>query len=188
MERILKDAEIAFLKKTAEARAKAAQSASKEIQKDFKKKVFDQAVADYYNDYSPTRYSRTESLYNAFKVYSKTDGESITLSWDWDFNRLPEYRSRSKFHQSGDEWISRYDDEFDWDSGDNGMPEKGWIFTNFMEGVHPRFFVREGLVFDESYHYEPSYIRIREYKDKYIHDGDMKSILLKHLKKQCKNL
>lgn len=188
MGRILRDAEIAFLKKCSDACAKAAASASKEIKKDFKKKVFDQAVSDYYNDYNPSRYKRTESLYNAFRVNTKTDGDSISISWDWDFHRLPQYKSRSKYHQSGGEWISRYDDRFDWESDDNGVPEKGWIFTNFMEGIHPRFISREGLIFDESYQYEPSYIRIRKYKDEYIHGDDMKEILLRHLKKQCKNI
>ena len=188
MGRILEDAEIAFLRKCREACAKAAASASKEIKKDFKEKVFDQAVDDYYSDYSPTRYKRSNSLYKAFKVKTTTDGNSISISWDWDFNRLPQYKSRSKYHQSGGEWVSRYDAAFDWDSDDNGTPEKGWIFTNFMEGIHPVFVSKNGLIFDESYHSEPSYIKIKEYKEKYIHGNDMKNILLRHLKNQCKNL
>ena len=66
MGRILEDAEIKFLKKCATARKAAVQQAAKEIKKDFKKKVFDQAVSDYYDDYTPIEYKRTESLYNAF--------------------------------------------------------------------------------------------------------------------------
>ena len=188
MGRILEDAEKAFLKSCSEACEKAAASAAKEIKKDFKEKVFDRAVSDYYEDYTPTRYKRSESLYKAFKVKTKTDGESISVSWDWDFRRLPQYTSRSEYHKSGRNWISRYDDDFDWDSGNNGMPEKGWIFTNFMEGIHPRFFVKDGIVFDESEYDKPSYIRIRDYKDEYISGRDMREILINNLKRQCKNL
>lgn len=187
MGRILEDAEIKFLKKCATARKAAVQQAAKEIKKDFKKKVFDQAVADYYDDYKPTRYRRTESLYKAFKVYAQTDGRHINLSYDWDFNRLPQYTSRSSYHQDGDEWIDHYSRS---DDDDNGMPEKGWIFTNFMEGIHPRFYVdrKLGVLIDDSERHTPSYIRIRKYKDEYIESGNMKDILLKNLKKQCKNI
>lgn len=187
MGRILKDAEIEFLKKCATARKAAVQQAAKEIKKDFKKKVFDQAVSDYYDDYAPTKYKRTKSLYDAFKVYARTDGARISLSYDWDFHRLPQHSSRSRYHQDGDEWIdfySRSDDE------DNGIPEKGWIFTNFMEGIHPRFYLDKqlGILINDSERFEPSYIRIRQYKDEYIGGGEMKNILLRNLKKQCKNL
>ena len=189
MARILNDAEIAFLRKCSDACAAAVKGAAKEIKEDFKEKVIDQAVSDYYSDYSPNKYRRTGGLYNAFKVKTNViNNDSISLKFQWNYNWLPEYRSRSKYHQDGGDWVSRYDDDFDYDSDDNGIPEKGWIFTNFMEGIHPRFFVREGLVFDESYHFTPSYIRIRDYRDQYVNDGAMKDILLKHLKMQCKNL
>lgn len=187
MGRILDDAEIAFLRKCSEAKKAAVQQAAKEIKKDFKAKVFDQAVSDYYDDYSPAKYKRTHGLYKAFKVHTKTDGRRISLSYDWDFNRLPNYKSKSRYHQDGDDWLdfySRSDDE------DNGVPEKGWIFTNFMEGIHPRFTYHKtlGVVIDNSMKYEASYIRIRDYKDKYVHGDNMKNIVLKHLKQQCKNL
>ena len=200
MGRILEDAEIEFLKKCATARRAAVQQAAKEIKKDFKKKVFDQAVTDYYDDYKPTRYKRYKKpngLYKAFRVNESNDGKRITIEYDWDFNRLPQYKSNSPYHKSGKTWISRYDPRFNWDEnedgepkGNNGIPEKGWIFVNFMEGIHPKFYLDKELdvVMDESEQFEPSYIRIRDYKNNYIDNGDAKDILLKHLKKQCKNL
>lgn len=200
MGRILADAEIEFLRRCATARQAAVQKAAKEIEKDFKKKVFDQAVTDYYNDYKPTKYRRyrkPDGLYRAFNVSAAHDGRRIAVDFDWDFNRLPKYKSKSKYHQSGREWISRYDSRFNWDEGvdgepvgNNGIPEKGWIFQNYMEGIHPRFYVDKdlGIVVDNSERFEPSYLRIKEYKDRYINGGDARNILIKHLKKQCKNL
>lgn len=198
MARILEEAEKAFLKQCADATKAAVAGATKEFEKDFKKKVFDQAILDYYTDYKPSRYKRykkPDGLYKAFRVAANNDGKRISLSYDWDFNRLPKYRSRSKYHQSGNEWISRYDSRFNWDTdedgepiGNNGVPEKGWIFTNFMEGIHPKFFYDSSLdiVIDDSEEFEPSYLRIRQYKDDYIKNGDAKDILIKHLKKQYK--
>ena len=140
MGRFLEPIEAQVLLKCAAAREKAVKQAAKEIQKDFKQKVFDQAVSDYYEDYSPSRYKRTEGLYNAFKVKAPTDGRLITIEYDWNYSRLPRYKSNSELHQSGGEWIGRYDPRFDPEGSDNGIPEKGWIFTNFMEGIHPRFY------------------------------------------------
>lgn len=190
MGRILEDAEKAFLKTCAAACEAAVENAAKEIKKDFRAKVFDKAVGDYYDDYEPyrTRYKPTGGLYHAFKVYTKTvKGKTIEVSYDWDFNRLPNYHSGSKFHKYGDEWISRYDEEFDWDSEDNGRPEKGWIFSNFMEGIHPRWMKDKELgYYDESMRFQPSYKRIKDYKDEYISNGDARDILIKHLQIQCK--
>ena len=201
MGRILEEAERAFLKNCAEAKKAAVEAAAKEIQKDFKKKVFDQAVTDYYTDFKPRKYKRHKypnGLYKAFKVYTNTDGRRITLSYDWDFNRLPQYKSNSRYHKKQSkwsEWISRDDPRFNWEEddegkpiGDNGIPEKGWIFTNFMEGIHPKFYLDNDLdmVIDESESFEPSYLRIKNYKDEYIDGGNAKDILIKHLKKQYK--
>lgn len=191
MGRILEPIEAKILLKCAEARKAAVQQAAKEVQKDVKKKVFDQAVSDYYADYSPTKYKRTESLYRAFRVTESNDGKSFEIDGKWDFNWLPQHESGSKFHKSGEEdWLSRYNKDFDWDSDDNGMPQKGWIFQNFMEGVHPRFYTDRtlGIVIDDSTQFTPSWRRIKQYKDKYFKGDDMKIILLKNLKKQYKKL
>lgn len=187
MGRILEDVEIAFLKKCAEAREAAVKNAAKEIKKDFKKKVFDQAVSDYYDDYSPSKYKRTEGLYKAFKVDAPTDGRYITINYNWHPDRLPKYKSGSRYHKGGSPW----NDFWSRDEGpNNGVPEKGWIFSNFMEGIHPRFIYDKniGTVVDESVEFEESYVRIRDYKDEYIRGDNMKNIVLKHLKQQCKNL
>jgi hypothetical protein len=194
MGRILKDAEIAFLRKSREACDAALVSAAPKIEKDFKAKVFGQAVTDYYTDYKPSRYKRRKSLGRAFKAHAEIVGDSISVVGDWNFNRLPQAKSKSKYHKSGDEWISRYDvdDEgeeiFDWDSDDNGVPEKGWIFQNFMEGIHPRFITRGDIVYDESRYFEPSWKRIKKYLNEYKDSDDLKDILAKELKKQCKKM
>lgn len=183
MSRILEDAEIEILKKCEEARKAAVKQAAKEIKNDVQKKIFDQAVSDYYDDYSPTRYKRTKSLYNAFKAHATTDGRFIHVSGDWNFNWLPQYESGSSYHKSGSEWIDFFDRS---DDNDNGIPEKGWIFGNFMEGIHPRFYFDKtlGIIINDSMEYEPSYIRIRDYKNEYFQSDAMKNILLKNLKKQ----
>lgn len=197
MGRILEPLEAQVLLKCASARKAAVEGAAKEIQKDVKLKVFDQAVEDYYSDYKPKRYKRKQKpggLYRAFKVHEHNDGRRIEISGEWNHNWLPQYKSGSKkgsrYHQRGNEWISRYDDDFDWNSNANGMPEKGWIFQNYMEGIHPKFYVDKELdiVVDESERFEPSYLRIKEYKDEYFAGDDMKNILLKHLKKQYKKM
>ena len=198
MGRILEDAERAFLKRCAEARKAAVEAAAKEIQKDFKKKVFDQAVTDYYADFKPRKYRRHKypnGLYKVFNVSARTNGKRMEFFADWDCNRLPRYKSNSRYHQSGSEWISRDDPRFNWEEddegnpiGNNGIPEKGWIFTNFMEGIHPKFYLDNemDIVVDASEEFEPSYLRIKQYAEDYIGGGNARDILIKHLKKQCK--
>ena len=193
MGRILEPFEAQVLLKCEAAKRAAVKLAAKEIQKDVKKKVFNQAVEDYYDDYNPNRYKRINKpggLYRAFRVNESNNGKQILISGEWDFNWLPQYKSNSKFHKSGNTWVSRYDSNFDWDSGNNGVPEKGWIFQNYMEGIHPKFYVDKnlGIVIDDSEYSTPSYLRIKQYKDEYFASNDMKNILLKHLKKQYKQL
>lgn len=195
MGRILKDAEIAFLRTCREACDAALASAAPKIEKDFKSKVFGQAVTDYYEDYKPSKYKRSKALSRAFRAHATIVGDAISVEGDWDFNRLPQYKSKSKYHQSGDEWISRYDPDFNWDVdddgdpiGDNGVPEKGWIFQNFMEGIHPRFITKNGMVYDESRYFEPSWKRIKKYMNEYKNSDDLKNILTKELQKACKKM
>jgi hypothetical protein len=47
--------------------------------------------------------------------------------------------SRSRFHQTGDEWISRFDSpgRFNFGSDAHGIPEASWILENYMKGIHP---------------------------------------------------
>ena len=52
------------------------------------------------------------------------------------------YKSNSWWHQSGDEWVSRFDEpnKFKFDSQANGIPDSGWILSNYLEGKHPGWF------------------------------------------------
>lgn len=194
MGRILEPLEARMLLKCDQAQKAAAEAAAKEIQKDIKQKVFNQAIEDYYNDYSPVRYKRKkkpDGLYRAFRVNAYTDNGCIKINGQWNFNWLPEYKSNSKRHKSGDNWISRNDDEkFKGNKGTNGTPEKGWIFENFMEGIHPKFYLDKTLdiVIDDSEQFEPSWLRIKQYKDEYFTGDAMRNILLKHLKRQYKKM
>lgn len=187
MSHILEKAEIAILQNCSKACEAALKSAAKEIKKDFKEKVIDQAVLDYYSDYKPSIYKRTESLYNAFKSVSSVNGQEASFKINWNYNWLPQYKSKSPRHQSGSEWVSRYDKGFDPESEDNGIPEKGWVFINFFEGIHPRYYFQKDLgLINDSVYFEPSYIRIKRYKDNYIESNRAKDILTKHLKQQAK--
>lgn len=49
------------------------------------------------------------------------------------------YKSNSWWHQSGDKWVSRYDnpDKFNFNSQSNGVPDSGWILDNYLKGIHP---------------------------------------------------
>ena len=51
------------------------------------------------------------------------------------------YKSNSWWHQTGNEWVSRFDEpeKFKFDSQANGIPDAGWILNNYLEGVHPGF-------------------------------------------------
>lgn len=167
---------------------KALESSAKDMKKSFKDKVLQKVSADYYADYQPTRYKRIGSLYKIWGVTHQIEGMYISLDFDADDKRMQKHRSGSKYHESGNRWISRYEDEFDWDSGDNGRPENSWILENFFMGKHPRYIVREGLVFDESYTYEDVEERLDVFIGKYQASGTMEDILVKHLKKECKKI
>ena len=99
-------------------------------------------VEEYYADYSPKRYKRTYSLKRSIKPYTKTisSGEFLELEVgiEYDPSRLEGvYESNSYYHQDGDSWISRYNDNFDNSGISNGIPESDWILNNFLEGLHP---------------------------------------------------
>ena len=99
-------------------------------------------LEEYYADYSPKRYKRTYSLKRSIKPYTKTisSGEFLELEVgiEYDPSRLEGiYESNSYYHQDGDSWISRYNDNFDNSGISNGIPESDWILNNFLEGLHP---------------------------------------------------
>lgn len=99
-------------------------------------------LEEYYADYYPKRYKRTYSLKRSIKPYTKTisSGEFLELEVgiEYDPSRLEDiYESNSYYHQDGDSWISRYNDNFDNRGISNGIPESDWILNNFLEGLHP---------------------------------------------------
>lgn len=72
----------------------------------------------------------------------KTKGSmcQIEIALRYDSSQIKGvYKSNSWWHQSGDTWISRYDEpsKFRFDSQDNGIPDSGWILNNYLEGIHP---------------------------------------------------
>ena len=99
---------------------------------------------------------------------------------------MPQHYSGSQYHKYGDRWISQWDDDFDYDSDENGRPENSWILENFFEGIHPRYIKKYGLVWDESYHYDGILKNLPVCINRYKQSGEMVSILAKHLKAQCK--
>ena len=142
----------------------------------------------YYTDYSPTKYKRIESLYDAWKITPFLQGDRVIFNLNLDSDRLPQHRSTSKYHKNENEagWISRYDDNFDFESDDNGVPQNSWILQNFFEGIHPRYITRKGIVYDESVQYSGVLDNMQKYINKYRQSGKMQRILIKHLKSQCK--
>lgn len=111
------------------------------VQNEMRDKAY-KTLEEYYADYTPKRYKRTYSLNRSIKPYTKTisSGEFLELEVgiEYDPSRLEGvYESNSYYHQDGDSWISRYNDNFDNSGISNGIPESDWILNNFLEGLHP---------------------------------------------------
>lgn len=174
-----------IIETTREVCEKALTSSAYEIQQDIKNKICYKIVDDYYEEYTPTRYSRINSLYDAWEFNTELTNQRLHFYPTLDSDNLPDHYSRSKFHQYGDKWISRYDDNFDFESDDNGAVQNDWILKNFFDGIHPRFISREGLIFDESYQYDGVLKKMGKYVQSYKNSGRMIKILAKHLKQQC---
>lgn len=186
MGRMLEAAEAEMLSKLEGAIEAAIKSSEKDIVKGLQLKVIDQAVSQYYSDYQPTIYKRSRSLGNAFKMTHTLVGGNLSVNINANSDRLPQYKSGSPRHQSGGKWISRFDDNFDPYGDDNGIPDKEWIFNNFMDGIHPRYFFSKdfGLVNDSAY-FTPTHVRVSQNLGRF-YKYDLKAILTKHLKQQLK--
>lgn len=99
---------------------------------------------------TPKRYKRmTPSPLKSATLWQKptlkTKGNvcSIVIALRYDSSRIKGvYKSNSWWHQSGDTWISRFDEpeRFRFDRQDNGIPDSGWILNNYLEGVHPGWY------------------------------------------------
>lgn len=125
------------------------------------KKKAASCLKQYYKNYKPKRYQRSNNLVKAIKTYApkeSTRGTSHNISFSVTYNSKylkGLYHSNSWYHQSGDKWkpvmltwapdhlIKQYAHD-DWyknlknDYGqNNGVPETGWILNNYLQGVHP---------------------------------------------------
>lgn len=183
IEQALSRAEKEFFKKNKEKAKEALKRAVPQVKKDLYNLIENDVVEQYYNDYSPSRYKRTRNILNAFYVLDKTDNDgNASFSIQWDYRYLDGlYRSGSKYHQFGDDWIDFYNRS---DDEDNGTVESGWIFTNFMEGIHPAYFVDKntGILMNNSVRGYPSYLYLRDALQKYSRQDKAKQILIKELK------
>lgn len=119
----------------------AIKNASKQVQKD----VCEQAEKNlkaYYASYNPKIYKRTNRLRRAILPYyaDKSNSKNICIEVGVQYNSgalVGAYKSNSWYHQSGDKWISRNDESFNFNSSGNGIPQPEWILNNFWEGIHP---------------------------------------------------
>ena len=120
---------------------KVAKDTAKKIGKDLHKKALEN-IEIYYRNYDPDVYDRTYNLHNVVKPYYKDTSSGQTVCVEvgvvYDSACLEKYRSNSWYHQSGSEWISRNDSNFDFEGQGNGIPDPEWIFENFWNGIHPR--------------------------------------------------
>ena len=121
---------------------KAVKNAAKKAQNDVIKEA-ESYLQQYYANYEPKMYSRTNRLRRAILPYwadrSTSNGISIEVGVQYKSSALKgAYRSNSWWHQSGGDWISRFNDRgsFDFKAQDNGIPEPDWILENFLKGEH----------------------------------------------------
>jgi hypothetical protein len=118
-----------------------AKDTAKKIGKDLHKKALEN-IEIYYRNYDPDVYDRTYNLRNVVKPYYKDTSSGQTVCIDvgvvYDSTCLEKYSSNSWYHQSGSEWVSRNDSNFDFEGQGNGVPDPEWIFENFWNGIHPR--------------------------------------------------
>ena len=125
---------------------RAVRSAARRGQQDIIKEA-KKYLKEYYR-YKPKMYKRTRSLKHAivpiFEDKSTNDRILIEFGIKYDASMLEgRYKSNSRYHQSGDKWISRNDPSFNWSKdekgvpiGNNGLPEPEWILDNFLRGEH----------------------------------------------------
>lgn len=174
-----------IIEKSEKVCREALKSAAYELQQDVKNNICYKIVDDYYEEYTPIRYRRTNSLYRAWDISTSITGDRLHFYPDLDSDRLPQHKSNSQFHKSGDEWIDFYDRS---DDDDNGVPDNSWILKNFFEGVHPRFFLDKklGVVINDSEYHPGVLQKMGKYINEYKKSGNMINILAKHLKQACK--
>jgi hypothetical protein len=112
---------------------KAVQYATEEAKKDVYKKALS-CLTEYYNNYDPNSYNRTDSLRNAFLPYSyiKQNDKYISsvVGIEYDYSRIDGlYHSGSEKYgatKNSEGHIIEY-----------GSPDSFWVIDNYLDGVHP---------------------------------------------------
>ena len=99
----------------------------------------------YYERYQPKRYQRTKSLQKAIipVFVDKSSSSKICFEVGVKYDASPLiglYKSNSWYHQSGTHWISRDNENFDFDSQNNGIPQPDWILDNYLRGEHGGYY------------------------------------------------
>lgn len=174
-----------IIEKSEEVCREALKTAAIELQQDIKENICYRIVDAYYEEYTPSRYRRMESLYNAWNITSSIVGDRLHFYPDLDSDRLPQHYSNSQYHKYGSEWIDFYNRS---DDSDNGIPDNEWILENFFEGVHPRYYKDKslGIIINDSKQYSGVLEKMGIYINTYKKSGNMINILAKHLKQACK--
>jgi hypothetical protein len=119
----------------------AAREAATRAQINIRQKA-DKFIDEYYQ-YKPKIYKKRKmALYKLVQKYykEKKTSDGIVIEFGVEYNPSNIWgihNSMSPLHQSGNKWISRNDSGFNWDSGDNGIPEPEWITEKFLAGEHP---------------------------------------------------
>ena len=119
----------------------AARNAATKAQKDIAEKA-DKFIDEYYASYKPAWYNRKKHLYKLVQKYYQErqlkKGIVIEFGVEYSASKIRGlHKSYSYWHQRGGEWKSRASSGFNFDTGDNGIPEPEWITENFLEGIHP---------------------------------------------------
>ena len=110
-----------------------------EIKTELLYSVFEPISQDYYDEYSPKTYKRTNDLLNIWRVDVSAQGLKLSFNGIASSDNLSQHVSGSKLHKKGSgSWIS-FPESWERGGNDNGMPQNDWIFDNFIAGVHPRF-------------------------------------------------
>ena len=121
----------------------AARGAANKAQKDIQAKA-DKFIDEYYASRKPVWYRRKKHLYKLVQRYYREDKTSkgILIEFGVEYSSAKIrglHKSYSPYHQRGGPWVSRERDKdnFQFDAGDNGIPEAEWITEKFLEGIHP---------------------------------------------------
>lgn len=185
MGRLFSDLERKIIETSDEVCRAALFSAGYEIEQDIMNEICYKIVDDYYDEYTPKKYKRMRSLYSAWDITTSLRGDRLHFHPTLDSDRLPQHYSGSQYHKSGSKWIDFYNRS---DGEDNGIPDNGWILTNFFEGIHPKYYFSKKLgdVIDASEQFDGVVPKMGKYVVSYKKSGKLVKILAKHLKQQCK--